>query len=93
MRYVFLLLDSSGNEPICFEEMTLGLDEVRRLSTKSSALLPDFMPLTTSWTWYWRDEYNRWIQYASIVCLINCIRLRKVLMSKSFLVICVGGNT
>lgn len=66
---------SSGNEPICFEDMTLGLDEVRRLSTKSSALLPDFMLLTTSWIWYWKDEYNRWIQYASIVCSINCIRL------------------
>ncbi|XDV24264.1 hypothetical protein PO909_028485 [Leuciscus waleckii] len=59
-------IHSSGNEPICFEEMTLGLDEVRRLSTKSSALLPDVMPLTTSWIWYWKDEYNRWIQYASI---------------------------
>ncbi|KAK9975488.1 hypothetical protein ABG768_020744 [Culter alburnus] len=58
-------IHSSGNEPICFEEMTLGLDEVRRLSTESSVLLPGFV-LTTSWIWYWKDEYNRWIQYASI---------------------------
>ncbi|XP_048013031.1 uncharacterized protein LOC125246168 isoform X2 [Megalobrama amblycephala] len=58
-------IHSSGNESICFEEMTLGLDEVRRLSTESSALLPGFV-LATSWIWYWKDEYNRWIQYASI---------------------------
>ncbi|ROL47223.1 Poly [ADP-ribose] polymerase 12 [Anabarilius grahami] len=59
-------IHSSGNEPICFEEMTLGLDEVRRLSTESSALLPGFV-LATSWIWYWKNEYNRWIQYSSVV--------------------------
>ncbi|RXN08118.1 poly [ADP-ribose] polymerase 12-like protein [Labeo rohita] len=58
-------IHSSGNEPICFEEMSLGLDEVRRLSTQPSVLLPG-LALTTSWSWYWKDEYNRWIQYASI---------------------------
>ncbi|XP_067283395.1 protein mono-ADP-ribosyltransferase PARP12-like isoform X2 [Pseudorasbora parva] len=58
-------IHSSGNEPVCFEEMILGLDEVRRLSTISSVLLPGFV-FTTSWTWYWKDEYNRWIQYSSI---------------------------
>lgn len=71
--------------------MTLGLDEVRRLSTESSVLLPGFV-LTTSWIWYWKDEYNRWIQYASIVGLINRIRPLKVLMSKLDLLIFVGGN-
>ncbi|KAK2893157.1 hypothetical protein Q8A67_013145 [Cirrhinus molitorella] len=58
-------IHSSGNEPISFEKMTLGLDEVQRLSTKSSVLLPGFA-LSTPWSWYWKDEYNRWIQYASI---------------------------
>ncbi|KAF4114984.1 protein mono-ADP-ribosyltransferase PARP12-like [Onychostoma macrolepis] len=58
-------IHSSGNEPVCFEEMTLGLDEVRRLSTQSSILLPGFT-LTTCWSWFWKNEYNRWIQYASI---------------------------
>lgn len=82
---------SSGKEPICFEEMTLGLDEVRRLSTKSSALLPGLVP-ATFWIWYWKDKYNRWIQYASTVRLINRIRLLKVLMSKLDLLIFVGGN-
>ncbi|XP_052411036.1 protein mono-ADP-ribosyltransferase PARP12 isoform X8 [Carassius gibelio] len=58
-------IHSSGNEPVCFEEMTLGLDEVRRLSTQSSVLLPGFA-LTTRWSWFWKDEYKRWIQYGSI---------------------------
>ncbi|XP_065129429.1 protein mono-ADP-ribosyltransferase PARP12-like [Paramisgurnus dabryanus] len=56
---------SSGAEPVCFEEMILGLDEVRRLSTAPSVLFPSFI-LTTTWVWYWRDEYNQWIQYASV---------------------------
>ncbi|XP_016101155.1 uncharacterized protein [Sinocyclocheilus grahami] len=60
-----MLLHSSGNEPVCFEEMTLGLDKVRRLSTQSSVLLPGFT-LTTCWCWYWKNEYHRWIQYGSI---------------------------
>uniref|UniRef100_A0A671SDI8 Poly (ADP-ribose) polymerase family, member 12b n=1 Tax=Sinocyclocheilus anshuiensis TaxID=1608454 RepID=A0A671SDI8_9TELE len=59
-------IHSSGNEPVCFEEMTLGLDKVRRLSTQSSVLLPGFT-LTTCWCWYWKNEYHRWIQYGSIV--------------------------
>ncbi|XP_016431304.1 poly [ADP-ribose] polymerase 12-like [Sinocyclocheilus rhinocerous] len=58
-------IHSSGNEPVCFEEMTLGLDKVRRLSTQSSVLLPGFT-LTTCWSWYWKNEYHRWIQYGSI---------------------------
>uniref|UniRef100_A0A671SDH8 Poly [ADP-ribose] polymerase n=1 Tax=Sinocyclocheilus anshuiensis TaxID=1608454 RepID=A0A671SDH8_9TELE len=58
-------IHSSGNEPVCFEEMTLGLDKVRRLSTQSSVLLPGFT-LTTCWCWYWKNEYHRWIQYGSI---------------------------
>ncbi|XP_073694372.1 protein mono-ADP-ribosyltransferase PARP12-like [Garra rufa] len=58
-------IHSSGSEPIYFEEMTLRRAEVRRLSTQSSVLLPNFA-LTTSWSWYWKDDYNRWIQYASI---------------------------
>ncbi|XP_051544397.1 protein mono-ADP-ribosyltransferase PARP12-like isoform X1 [Myxocyprinus asiaticus] len=58
-------IHSSGNEPICFEEMILGLDKVRRLSTEPSVLWPSFIH-TTSWAWYWKDEYNHWILYASI---------------------------
>lgn len=66
LHHTCVLCDSSGTEPVCFEDMTLGLDEVRRLSTESSVLFPSFI-LTTTWIWYWRDQYDHWIQYASLV--------------------------
>lgn len=65
LHHTCVLCDSSGTEPVCFEDMTLGLDEVRRLSTESSVLFPSFI-LTTTWIWYWRDQYDHWIQYASM---------------------------
>ncbi|XP_060758871.1 protein mono-ADP-ribosyltransferase PARP12-like isoform X2 [Neoarius graeffei] len=52
---------SSG---VCFDTMTRGSDTVRRLSTVSSVIEPNYI-LTTSWAWYWEDEYGNWIQYAS----------------------------
>ncbi|KAK3545032.1 hypothetical protein QTP86_033230 [Hemibagrus guttatus] len=52
---------SSG---ICFDTMTRGCDAVRRLSTVSSVIQPNYI-LTTSWAWYWEDEHGHWIQYAS----------------------------
>ncbi|XP_056604700.1 protein mono-ADP-ribosyltransferase PARP12-like [Triplophysa dalaica] len=58
-------INSSGTEPVCFEDMTLGLDEVRRLSTEPSVLFPSFI-LTTTWIWYWRDQYDHWVQYSSL---------------------------
>ncbi|KAL4659383.1 poly ADP-ribose polymerase 12-like [Arapaima gigas] len=57
---------SEGAEPVCFDTMTRGTTLVRRLSTVSSVLLPNFI-LTTEWAWYWEEEYGNWIQYASIV--------------------------
>ncbi|XP_035257392.1 protein mono-ADP-ribosyltransferase PARP12 isoform X1 [Anguilla anguilla] len=50
--------------PVHFGTMTHGSAHVRRLSTVSSVVQPTFI-LTTKWAWYWEDEYNNWIQYAS----------------------------
>uniref|UniRef100_A0A667WWT4 Si:ch73-252i11.1 n=1 Tax=Myripristis murdjan TaxID=586833 RepID=A0A667WWT4_9TELE len=55
---------SRGVEPVCFDTMTRGSSAVRRLSTASSVLHPDFV-LTTEWLWYWEDEFGNWNQYAS----------------------------
>ncbi|KAL7857936.1 hypothetical protein AOLI_G00180380, partial [Acnodon oligacanthus] len=55
---------SSGFDPVYFDTMTLGSNPVRRLSTVSSVVQPNFI-LTTTWTWYWEDEYGNWIKYAS----------------------------
>ncbi|XP_053097853.1 protein mono-ADP-ribosyltransferase PARP12 [Pangasianodon hypophthalmus] len=52
---------SSG---VCFDTMTRGYDVVRRLSTVSSVIQPNYI-LTTTWAWHWEDEYGNWIQYAS----------------------------
>ncbi|KAJ8373853.1 hypothetical protein SKAU_G00044330 [Synaphobranchus kaupii] len=56
---------SQGAPPVHFDAMTCGSAEVRRLSTVSSVLQPTFV-LTTEWAWYWRDEYDNWIQYSSL---------------------------
>ncbi|KAG9330437.1 hypothetical protein JZ751_025342, partial [Albula glossodonta] len=52
-------------QPVCFTNMTCGAAQVRRLSTVSSVVQPTFI-LTTTWAWYWEDEYGSWIQYASM---------------------------
>ncbi|XP_042566000.1 protein mono-ADP-ribosyltransferase PARP12-like [Clupea harengus] len=52
-------------DPVCFDTMTCGPHEVRRLSTAPSVLMPDFI-LTTEWLWYWEDEYGKWVPYSSI---------------------------
>lgn len=84
LNHVCALCDSSGKEPVCFEDMTLGLDEVRRLSTEPSVLLPSFV-FTTTWIWYWRDENDHWIQYTSLVRLtwINIAGITRPVFSDS----------
>ncbi|XP_048011929.1 protein mono-ADP-ribosyltransferase PARP12-like [Megalobrama amblycephala] len=57
-------LYSSGITPVCFDTMTQGPRTVRRLSTVSSVVQPNFI-LTTEWLWYWEDEFGNWIQYAT----------------------------
>ncbi|XP_018424922.1 PREDICTED: poly [ADP-ribose] polymerase 12-like [Nanorana parkeri] len=46
-----------------YDTMMLKSRKVRRLSTPSSASKPPHFILTTEWLWYWKDEYNRWIEY------------------------------
>ncbi|KAM9468199.1 uncharacterized protein Hap1MRO34_014864 [Clarias gariepinus] len=58
-------IHSVGNEPVCFDTMMVGVHRVRRLSTVSSVLEPSFSH-TTKWIWYWKNEYNKWIQYGSV---------------------------
>ncbi|KAL7857938.1 hypothetical protein AOLI_G00180400 [Acnodon oligacanthus] len=55
---------SDGNVPVYFDTMTQGFAEVRRLSTASSVLNPNFI-FTTTWVWYWEDESGNWVQYGS----------------------------
>ncbi|XP_041111297.1 protein mono-ADP-ribosyltransferase PARP12 [Polyodon spathula] len=55
---------SSGKPPVDFLTMTQGTAKVRRLSTISSVTRPDFI-LTTTWTWYWQDEFAQWMEYAA----------------------------
>lgn len=55
---------SSGINQIYFDTMTQGPHSVRRLSTVSSVVQPNFI-LTTDWLWYWEDENGIWIPYAT----------------------------
>ncbi|XP_067110956.1 protein mono-ADP-ribosyltransferase PARP12-like isoform X2 [Osmerus mordax] len=59
-----------GLEPVCFDDMTCGLNTARRLSTISSILQPSFI-LTTEWLWYWQDESGNWIQYATASAVLR----------------------
>ncbi|XP_029107526.1 protein mono-ADP-ribosyltransferase PARP12-like [Scleropages formosus] len=58
-------INSEGSEPVCFDTMEQGTSKVRRLSTVSSVLQPNFV-LTTEWAWYWEDEFGAWIRYATV---------------------------
>ncbi|KAM5170416.1 protein mono-ADP-ribosyltransferase PARP12-like [Mantella aurantiaca] len=46
-----------------YDNMMYKSYKMRRLSTPSSASKPPHFILTTDWLWYWKDEYNRWIEY------------------------------
>ncbi|XP_034019423.1 protein mono-ADP-ribosyltransferase PARP12 isoform X2 [Thalassophryne amazonica] len=53
-----------GRPAVSFDTMTCGANKVRRLSTPSYVLEPNFI-LTTQWVWYWEDESGVWNQYAA----------------------------
>ncbi|XP_047678406.1 protein mono-ADP-ribosyltransferase PARP12-like isoform X1 [Tachysurus fulvidraco] len=55
--------NSKGPIQVNFEYMTYNGMKVRRLSTVSSGNKPPHFVLTTNWTWYWKDERGRWIEY------------------------------
>ncbi|XP_012995600.3 mucin-17-like isoform X2 [Esox lucius] len=56
---------SEGSSHVCFDSMTCGSGEVRRLCTISSVLKPKYC-LTTNWEWFWKDECGHWVKYPSI---------------------------
>jgi len=42
-------------------------DDVRRLSTKSTAVSSAKHLFTTLWRWYWLSGTNKWIEYGQVV--------------------------
>ncbi|KAK1788767.1 hypothetical protein P4O66_002578 [Electrophorus voltai] len=75
---------SSGTETVHFDTMTRGFQCVRRLSTVSSVVQPNFI-LTTTWAWYWEDEYGNWIQYASSSASHNVASITSEDLERKFL--------
>ncbi|XP_043944097.1 protein mono-ADP-ribosyltransferase PARP12-like [Protopterus annectens] len=57
--------NGSATSYIDFQKMTCDSYRVRRLSTSSSVTKPPHFILTTVWIWYWKDEFNKWIEYGS----------------------------
>ena len=60
--------------------MTCDYNPVRRLSTPSSVTMPASSLFTTKWIWYWRNGYDKWVQYGEKVSTIppcgpSCINL------------------
>ncbi|XP_043944102.1 protein mono-ADP-ribosyltransferase PARP12-like isoform X3 [Protopterus annectens] len=56
---------SAGIQCIDFQMMICDSNQVRRLSTPSSVTKPPHVILTTVWIWYWKDEYNIWVEYGN----------------------------
>ncbi|XP_007118825.2 zinc finger CCCH-type antiviral protein 1 [Physeter macrocephalus] len=54
---------SVGNYNISFQKMTCDYNPIRRLSTPSSVTMPASSLFTTKWIWYWRNGYDKWVQY------------------------------
>ncbi|TEA25196.1 hypothetical protein DBR06_SOUSAS1010079 [Sousa chinensis] len=54
---------SIGNYKISFQKMTCDYKPIRRLSTPSSVTMPAGSLFTTKWIWYWRNGYDKWVQY------------------------------
>ena len=52
-----------------FKSSTVSLDDmkvvIRRLTTSSSAVAPPGHIFSTTWQWYWKDEYGKWQSYDS----------------------------
>ncbi|KAJ0015569.1 hypothetical protein NQD34_009189 [Periophthalmus magnuspinnatus] len=46
-----------------FDRMKSGQNKVRRLSTVSSVVKPNYS-YTTHWLWYWQDENGKWYKYS-----------------------------
>ncbi|XP_063073641.1 protein mono-ADP-ribosyltransferase PARP12-like isoform X2 [Engraulis encrasicolus] len=67
---------SLQGQPVQFNSMRCGDQEVRRLSTAPSVQKPDFI-LTTEWIWYWQNEHSIWTQYIPPMCSVSSCDLEK----------------
>lgn len=56
-----------GNDEINFQKMTCNLNPIRRISTPSSVTMPDNSVFTTKWIWYWKNEFDEWVEYGKKV--------------------------
>ncbi|KAM4748713.1 protein mono-ADP-ribosyltransferase PARP12-like [Rhinophrynus dorsalis] len=75
----------SWSMDINFDTMTYKSFKVRRLSTPSSASKLPYFILTTDWFWYWKDEYNRWIEYGKEENLHKAAELSSDDVEKAYL--------
>ncbi|XP_051007675.1 zinc finger CCCH-type antiviral protein 1 [Acomys russatus] len=55
-----------GKHQINFQKMSCDSYLIRRLSTPSSVKKPNDNIFTTKWLWYWKDEFNKYIQYGDV---------------------------
>ncbi|KAM5205042.1 zinc finger CCCH-type antiviral protein 1 isoform 2-T2 [Hipposideros larvatus] len=54
---------SVRNYKINFQKMTCDSSPLRRVSTPSSVTVPDNSAFSTKWIWYWRNEFDEWVEY------------------------------
>ncbi|KAH0510111.1 Zinc finger CCCH-type antiviral protein 1 [Microtus ochrogaster] len=52
-----------GTHRINFQKMTCGSYRIRRLSTPSFVAQSENSVFSTTWLWYWKNEFNRYVQY------------------------------
>ncbi|CAO2603220.1 Zinc finger CCCH-type antiviral protein 1 [Lemmus lemmus] len=52
-----------GTHQIDFQKMTCGPYPIRRLSTPSFVAQSENSVFSTTWLWYWKNEFNRYVQY------------------------------
>ncbi|XP_039218435.1 protein mono-ADP-ribosyltransferase PARP12-like isoform X2 [Crotalus tigris] len=85
-------------QSINFSSMTWGSAKIRRLSTASSVTKPPYYILTTDWIWYWKDEYNLWIEYGKqddhhAAATISSFDLEKAYQSEAFTTLKFSAGT
>lgn len=59
------------NHQINFQKMTCDSYPIRRLSTPSYEEKPLSAVFATKWIWYWKNEFNEYIQYGNEVSTIS----------------------
>lgn len=77
---LFLLSISIGSLQLDFQKMTCNQSPIRRISTPSSVAVPNNV-FATKWIWYWKDDFDRCVQYGEKVRSIPRASLPKCLAS------------